>query len=165
MNFLFSLNEERQFMKHSFTLFQEEIEKNKLLILYNCEKNRIILEHYDLLNDIYFFILTEFQPKKNEIYQKNLINDTYLIYFLKMINQRMNQVLSYYKQKKYQEINYYINDIIFLFENQHLLNYISKKPYVYQIYHYYVLSIYISYLLTNHEHYLDLVSSCIIDFS
>jgi hypothetical protein len=70
MNFLFSLNEERQFMKHSFTLFQEEIEKNKLTILSNCEKNRIILEHYDLLNDIYFFIITEFQPKKMKFIKK-----------------------------------------------------------------------------------------------
>lgn len=165
MNFLLSLDEEKQFMKHTFTLFKKVIEKNRLEILNKREKNRIILEHYDLLNDMYFFINTEVQPINQELFKKNRIHDNYLYIHFQKINQKMNQILIYYKQKKYQEIKYSINEIIIFFENQELLDFIYEKPYIYQIYHYYILAIYIGYLLTGHKLFVDYVTSCIIQFS
>jgi len=166
MNFISSLEEEKQFMKHTFILFEKVIEKNKLKMLNKCEKNQIILEHYELLNDMYSFINTEIQHTNNVNYQKkDEINDNYLGIYFQKINQKMNQLLYDYNHKKYQKIKYSINEIINFFENQELLDFIYKKPYIYQIYHYYTLAIYIGYLLTSHKPYVDFVSSCILQFS
>ena len=167
MNIVSSLEEEKQFMKHTFTLFKKVIEKNKLKILNKREKNQIILEHYELLNDMYSFINTEIQHINNINSRdgQDRINDNYLGFHFQKINQKMNQHLADYNHKKYQEIKHSINEIICFFENQELLDFIYEKPYVYQIYHYYTLAIYIGYLLTSHKPFIDYVSSYILQFS
>ena len=101
MNIVSSLEEEKQFMKHTFTLFKKVIEKNKLKILNKREKNQIILEHYELLNDMYSFINTEIQHINNINSRdgQDRINDNYLGFHFQKINQKMNQHLADYNQK------------------------------------------------------------------